>query len=293
MEAKTAEELRPFVRYAQIIRINDKLEYKDIAAYDFRMFFVRSGEGEIVVDGKAYCMSRGTLISWKPGAVYSLLRGSGNGMELIGLSFDLYFLNSSRYMPVPPTAAEYFCREKIIEPTAAEKIGFLNETVYLTEKYEAELELMRIYTEYKSKLKFFEQRMSGILLSLLIEIARTEESGGGQTHKNENTDEILRFIHENYADRLTNSVIGEKMGYHPNHVNRLVVKSTGMSVHGYLQSFRIERAMDLLQTTDMPIMRICEAVGFQDFTHFSKYFKKKTGYTPTAFRIGWGYGHEK
>jgi AraC-like DNA-binding protein len=81
-------------------------------------------------------------------------------------------------------------------------------------------------------------------------------------------------------------MVGKMTGYHENHINRLMVRHTGSSLHSYLQSYRIERAIDLLEGTALPINEICSLVGFQDFTHFSKTFKKKTGYTPSGFRKG-------
>ena len=125
-----------------------------------------------------------------------------------------------------------------------------------------------------------------MLLAVLTDILRKLESGAEDGHGKSSGEAILKMIRENYDKQLTNKLIGEKTGYHPNHVNRIVVNSTGVSLHRYLQNFRIEKAMDLLQLTDMSVMQIGEKVGFRDFTHFSKYFKKKTGYTPTAFRSG-------
>lgn len=280
--------LRPFVRYAQIVCIDKKMEYKNIAAYDFRMFFVRRGKGKFVIDGTEYTAEAGVLAAWKPGVVYSLLCEENEEMEMIGVNFDLCFSNSNLRIPIPPSAMELFATEKIVEPNVADRVGFLQNAVYYTEMYDAGEALAELYGEYKSKLKFFENKISGILLEVLTDIMRMDEGGGRPTHKSGNAYKILKLIRENYNKPLTNKSIGEMTGYHPNHVNRLVVNDTGMSLHRYLQNFRLERAMDLLQTTDMPIMRICETVGFRDFAHFSKYFKKKTGYTPTEFRSGIG-----
>ena len=44
--------------------------------------------------------------------------------------------------------------------------------------------------------------------------------------------------------------------------------------------------MELLESTDAPISEIALSTGFVDLTHFSKLFKKVTGYTPSGFRKG-------
>lgn len=57
-----------------------------------------------------------------------------------------------------------------------------------------------------------------------------------------------------------------------------------MTYSQYVTNLRIEKATTLLQTTDMSLTEISEAVGFNDYFYFIKKFKKETGITPGAFR---------
>ena len=282
MKEFITEQIRPFIRYAQLIKIDEGMPFKNVAAYDWRMFFVRDGSGEFVVDNTVYSAKKGTLILWGPGSQYSILSKGDSMLSLIGFNFDLAFLNSHIKSPVPPVGIDKFIYDEIIEKN---DLNFFGKVIYLNDRHDIEFELLKIYTEYKNKLSFFEHKMSGMFLSVLTEILRTQNQTGNNMRKNENIEKILDIIKENYNKPLTNKLIGKKIGYHPNHANRLLVAYTGMSLHKYLQNYRIEKAIDLLQTTDMSVTQICEAVGFRDFTHFSKYFKKKTGHTPTAFRL--------
>jgi len=150
---------------------------------------------------------------------------------------------------------------------------------------DVENELLGIYSEYKNKLKLYEHRLSGKVLALLIDAIQRNGYGSAEP-KNKRIDRVLEVIRTHYSEPLSNKTVGKLTGYHENHINRLMVRYTGTSLHQYLQSYRIERAIELLESTDMPINEICFTVGFSDFTHFSKYFKRKTGYTPTDFRRG-------
>ena len=49
-------------------------------------------------------------------------------------------------------------------------------------------------------------------------------------------------------------------------------------------SLRMERAKQLLLTTDLSLAAVSEAVGFNDYFYFMKKFKKETGITPGHFR---------
>jgi transcriptional regulator GlxA family with amidase domain len=52
----------------------------------------------------------------------------------------------------------------------------------------------------------------------------------------------------------------------------------------YLQEFRLERAKRLLVTTEWPIERIAEEVGFRYSPYFSACFMRSVGLSPIRFR---------
>ena len=47
---------------------------------------------------------------------------------------------------------------------------------------------------------------------------------------------------------------------------------------------RLEHALHLLLTSDLPVAQVAEACGFGDPSYFGKTFRKKTGLTPTQYR---------
>jgi len=70
----------------------------------------------------------------------------------------------------------------------------------------------------------------------------------------------------------------------PFHFSRLFKKVTGASPHAYLATLRIERAQQLLATTDLSITEISTRVGYASSSHFGKAFRQANGLTPRAFR---------
>jgi AraC family transcriptional regulator len=70
----------------------------------------------------------------------------------------------------------------------------------------------------------------------------------------------------------------------PFHFARLFKKVTGASPHAYLAALRVERAKNLLATTDLSITEIATRVGYASSSHFSKAFRQATALTPRAFR---------
>ncbi len=52
----------------------------------------------------------------------------------------------------------------------------------------------------------------------------------------------------------------------------------------YINEKRLEKAKELLSTTDLPISEVAYETGFQDSLYFTRLFKKKIGVPPTAYR---------
>ena len=281
---KNLESIRPYIRYAQISIINDNFFFRKIVAYDFRLMYILGGNGKITIDGVEYSVCHGSLLVWRPGLEYSIMNETGKDLRLVSFNFDLDFLNIDRKTPIPPVSLENFGLEKMILPHGFFIDHPFYEVICRHRAFEFEAELVRMVSDYKNKLLYYEHKLSGRLLSILVDLIGGEENGGVSHYDNEKIEKILSVIKENYNNPLSNEIIAEKLGYHKNHVNRLMVLYTGTSLHRYLQNYRLERAIELLQTTTYQISEIATMVGFDDFSHFSKYFKMRIGYPPSALR---------
>jgi two-component system response regulator YesN len=121
--------------------------------------------------------------------------------------------------------------------------------------------------------------------SVLAQVARRLGSSAADSTASEGKiDQIIAYIHAHYAEEISNESLGSQFNYHPNYLNRQMVLFTDKSLHQYLLTYRITKAIELLETTALPVSEVGQAVGFKDFSHFSKLFKLKTGSSPSAFR---------
>lgn len=78
--------------------------------------------------------------------------------------------------------------------------------------------------------------------------------------------------------------IADELGVSPNYLNRMVKSKTGRSPGKWIDLSRINRAKRLLRDTDQPVIDIAVAVGLDDQSYFTRFFKRMTGMTPSAFR---------
>ena len=70
----------------------------------------------------------------------------------------------------------------------------------------------------------------------------------------------------------------------PNYLNRLVRSHTRHSAMEWIEISRLKLAKSLLKQNELPISEIAAAVGIDDQSYFTRFFKKNEGCTPSQFR---------
>ena len=71
----------------------------------------------------------------------------------------------------------------------------------------------------------------------------------------------------------------------PNHLSAIVRKESERSVMDWLNAHCILRAQVLLRHSDLSVCEVAERLGFQSATFFSRFFRRETGQTPSAYRL--------
>ena len=121
-------------------------------------------------------------------------------------------------------------------------------------------------------LKIFE------ILMCLCKQVEIDKSGKSVNH------EILKYIDENIDHRLTLTEIAQAFGYHPAYFSSFFSKMMGTTFSKYVMSRKISHACYLLETTQWPVERIAQELGFCDISHFIQRFKALKRVTPMAYR---------
>lgn len=94
----------------------------------------------------------------------------------------------------------------------------------------------------------------------------------------------LGAIHERYAEHLTVDQLAEVAGVSAGHLGETFRARTGLTIHQYLGKLRVDRARELLESTELSITDICHRCGFEDSGYLTRVFKKATGLTPRDYR---------
>ena len=93
----------------------------------------------------------------------------------------------------------------------------------------------------------------------------------------------LQYINENLGNRLTLKELADVACMTPTYFSSVFKKFNGVSPWEYITIKRVERAIDMLKTTDMTKLEIAEQCGFSSSSNFYKAFVHITGKKPNDF----------
>ncbi len=92
------------------------------------------------------------------------------------------------------------------------------------------------------------------------------------------------YIAHNFATPFTREQIAAALGVSPAYVSRIFRQQTGRALWDYVNEFRVARACELLDHSDMTVTEIAFAVGFSDAAYFSRVFHTTNGKSPASYR---------
>ncbi len=105
--------------------------------------------------------------------------------------------------------------------------------------------------------------------------------------KNDGTiEQIVQFMEQNYQNpTLSIMDLEEHMHYSGNHIRNLFKEAYQCTPMEYLLQLRINKAKELLATTNMKAVSVAESVGYENSKYFYSLFKKHTGMTTYEYRV--------
>ena len=91
-------------------------------------------------------------------------------------------------------------------------------------------------------------------------------------------------LEENFDKNITIPQLARQVGINEAKLKEGFRELYNQSIHNYLQQLRLEKAKQLLLTTNMSVSDITYEIGYSHVTHFTTLFKKEIGLTPTEWR---------
>ena len=101
--------------------------------------------------------------------------------------------------------------------------------------------------------------------------------------ENDYVQHILNATKERYAEKISIETFSEELGVSASYLSRKFKDSTGTGYLDYLNKYRIQQAIKLLETGKYKVYEVSDMTGFTDYKHFNSVFKRYTGASPSEF----------
>ena len=271
-------EINPFIRYATTIRLFDSRE--KVSSRDCRLFFVQKGNTRLVINDTQYVLARDSAILFPGGTAYKFL--VKDPVTLISINFDYTQKNRNISNSLSPISANNFQKIMILENVFFEDAEILNSPLQIDKAFGLRDKLENITSIYKKREIYYIERSSALLKDAVIDMLQCAMFSSQNVLNI--IDTVIKYIQSNYSRNISNADIADIANYHPYHLNRLMIKYTGFTLHQYLLNLRLEKAKEYLLNTTYSVSVIAEKCGFYSSGHFSSTFNRVCGCSPKAYR---------
>lgn len=124
------------------------------------------------------------------------------------------------------------------------------------------------------------------LFALLHQLSRDGSGGSWQRGSVRNDPAVaaaIGYIKSHLTEELSLQTVAQAASLSPVYFHNLFKNTVGMTLHSYIEQKRLQKAIDLLLTTDHSLTRIAYECGFSSQSYFSYAFKRKMGKTPRQY----------
>ena len=96
----------------------------------------------------------------------------------------------------------------------------------------------------------------------------------------------LDYIEQNYSERISVAQLAQLLCLSADRLGHLFREGVGQAPLQYINEIRLRKAMSLLKTEEYTVTEVAQAVGFFDYNHFGRLFRRRYGCTPNQVRQG-------
>jgi AraC-like DNA-binding protein len=147
--------------------------------------------------------------------------------------------------------------------------------------------LKRLESEIRGKRPGYGTMLKLGLIELLMLLYRSMAPAAGSTAAGAERfriEDAVVYVEDRYSEDLSLPDIAGHFGINPSYFSRLFARHTGMPLFSYVNRLRIQKSCTLLKRSGLSILEIAFSVGYNNLSHFNRYFRRIMGESPREYR---------
>ena len=262
----------------------DVIEYP-CRFHGYMAFFCIKGEFEVEINLKKFTIRKDSMFIYTPGNIVRVT------------NIDPKEKESVHFVVVAIS-------EDLMSSTRFDFSKLYNESLRLLESpcvviNENERELCRKYFDLiqevsKIRMPNMRESVAALISSIFYlmgamwtdRLTAAKKNGGDEmsTRSKIVLEDFLLLVRDYHTKERSLSFYADKLYLTPKYLSKLIKSVSGKSAHEWIDSFVILEAKNLLKYSDMSIKSIVYELNFPNQTTFYRFFKTKTGMTPSEYR---------
>ena len=240
----------------------------------FRIIWIKEGSGILHVDMRTDTAGDDTIYCLKPGQAVKFQQAEKMDGYMISFSAD--------FLAMAGEEGEPLYHSSLFHPLLPFSIIKVK-TNLKPEMLEA---VERMVREFSNTYPGKEEILRGLLKIFMIYLNRQQDGSGQQIHLNQSglASRFFSLLEKNFANRKMVSDYAQELSVTPNYLNETVKKASGFSASHHIQQRIILEAKRKAAYVRKSMKEIAYDLGFDDISHFSKYFKKVSGINFSDFK---------
>lgn len=243
------------------------------------VFFKKIVEGQILYGHSRFDHTQGTLSFFKPRQAIEFQKTRCEERGFIIAFHEDFLLDTPLFDPIKRLGFfDYDVRESLHVSDAEKAVVWqhfdLMETEYLAneDEFSRELIVAQLQSFFAHAKRFYKRQFlhRQPLNSSLF--ARFQQA-------------LTAIYADEQAEHGLPSVaaLAEKLALSPKYLSDLLKAETGKTAQEHIHLFVVNEAKNLLRKPELTVSEVAYRLGFEYNSHFTKFFKSKTGLSPTAF----------
>lgn len=243
----------------------------------FECIYVNKGRLDISVGLNHFVIEEGNMILINSDVLHELTSSNSDVCSIISCVFHPFFISNER---------ESIIYHKYIKPIVTNpsfQYYLINHSSFYINDF------LSVISAYDNESFGYEIRLRNLFSNLLVDISNNLPANPKMKTLNFNPKEsrlrlMSDYIHKNYFRQITLKDIANSAMVSESECLRCFNTVIHITPIRYLVDYRLRVSRHLLIESNLKIESICMDVGFQDFSYFTKAFKKMYGMSPREYR---------
>ena len=262
-------------------------EIFDRIIFDYEIMYIAEGRCYIKLGENEYHAQTGDLFFIKPNVRHHIKSEGRERLHQPHIHFDIHYDRNSSKVYIPTARNQDFTKDLYLlrQDVTTKELLYIKEYFQFKDDPHIRNLILQIIKLQNSLLPADIIRKNAFLLELLSRLVRESAERGITIDYNE---EFFRRVNEviesNYNKPISFTSICEQIGYSKNYFTHIYKERFGQTPKQYYEEIKLNKAISYLSNANISVTEIAYTLGFDTIHDFSRFFKRKTGVSPSDWR---------